>query len=142
MDNIVIEKIWNDDDINNFEIKITCTNNKNEFSNNYYFCTILSKKIEKKIDKFLKKRKMQEISFITRNKNRTPSFALKFIDLDYDNNILILVTMENVISDRVHYYELENRIITIKTTMQQLELFKGKVAKLVELGINQKITLN
>lgn len=142
MDNIVIEKIWNDNDINNFEIKMTCTNDKNEFSNNYYLCTINTRKIEKKIDNFLKKRKTQEISFITREKNRMPSFALKFIDLDYDNNILILIIMENVISDRVHYYELENRIITVKTTIQQLEVFKKKIAKFVELDIRKKISLN
>ena len=145
MDNIVIEKIWNDSDIISnglFEVKMTCTNNKNEFTNNYYFCTTTTKKIEKKIDNFLKKHKMQEISFRTKTKKRIPSFSLKFIDLDYDNNIIILVTMENAISDRVHYYELENRIITIKTTRQQLELFKGKIAKLIDLEINQKITLN
>ena len=51
MDNIVIEKIWNDNDIISnglFEVKMTCTNNKNEFTNNYYFCTTTTKKIEKK----------------------------------------------------------------------------------------------
>ena len=139
MDNIIIEKIWDDSDIANnqlFEIKLTCINKYINISQNVYFDNSISKNIAKKIENYIKTNKETHYE-INMEKGYSTGFAMKIFPYDITGHILIEMKMEiNDNNEKLHY-----ATFYIKTEIGLLENFGKKIENIIKLEIGENIKL-
>ena len=140
MDNIIIEKIWNDSDIVNnslFEIKLTCINEYININENVYLDNSISKKISDKIEKYIKTNKEMYYE-INIKKGYTDGFSIKILPYDNTGHILIEMKMEIADNNRKLHYAT----FYIKTEIGLLENFGRKIKDIINLDIGECIKLN
>ena len=139
MDNIIIEKIWNDSDIVNnqlFEIKLTCINEYINISENIYMDNNIAKNISKKIENFIKTNR-ETYYEMNMEKKSTSGFSIKIFPHDSTGHILIEMKLEvNDNSDKLHY-----ATFYIKTEISLLENFGKKIKDIIKLKKGEKIKL-
>ena len=140
MDNIIIEKIWNDSDIVNnslFEIKLNCINEYININENVYLDNSISKKISDKIEKYIKTNKEMYYE-INIKKGYTDGFSIKILPYDNTGHILIEMKMEIADNNRKLHYAT----FYIKTEIGLLENFGRKIKDIINLDIGECIKLN
>ena len=139
MDNIIIEKIWNDSDIFNndeFEIKLTCINEYININQNVYLDKSISKKISEEIEKYIKTNKEMYYE-INMKKGYTSGFTMKIFPYDLTGHILIEMKMEiNDNNEKLHY-----ATFYIKTEIGMLESFGKKIKNISDLAVGEFIKL-
>jgi len=140
MDNIIIEKIWNDSDIFNndeFEIKLTCINEYININEKIYMDKSISKDISKSIENYINTNK-ETFYEINMKKGYTSGFTMKIFPYDLTGHILIEIKMEiNDNNDKLHY-----ATFYIKTEIGLLESFGKKIKNIINLNIGEYIKLN
>lgn len=140
MDNIIIEKIWNDSDIFNndeFEIKLTCINEYININEKIYMDKSISKDISKSIENYINTNK-ETFYEINIKKGYTSGFTMKIFPYDLTGHILIEIKMEiNDNNDKLHY-----ATFYIKTEIGLLESFGKKIKNIINLNIGEYIKLN
>ena len=140
MDNIIIEKIWNDSNIFNndeFEIKLTCINEYININEKIYMDKSISKDISKSIENYINTNK-ETFYEINMKKGYTSGFTMKIFPYDLTGHILIEIKMEiNDNNDKLHY-----ATFYIKTEIGLLESFGKKIKNIINLNIGEYIKLN
>lgn len=139
MDNIIIEKIWNDSDIVNnqlFEIKLTCINEYININENIYMDNNIAKKISKKIENYIKMNK-QTYYEMNIQKGYANGFEIKIFPCDIKGHVLIEMKME--ITDNSE--KIHRATFYIKTELGLLENFGNKLKDIIKLEIGEKIKL-
>ena len=140
MNNIIIEKIWNDSDIFNndeFEIKLTCINEYININEKIYMDKSISKDISKSIENYINTNK-ETFYEINMKKGYTSGFTMKIFTYDLTGHILIEIKMEiNDNNDKLHY-----ATFYIKTEIGLLESFGKKIKNIINLNIGEYIKLN
>ena len=140
MDNIIIEKIWNDSDISNtglFEVKLTCITEYIIINENVYMNDSLVKEFANIIEEYIANNKETRLG-IPIKEGHTPGFEMKILPFDKHGHILIEIIMEIDDNDK----KLHSAIFYIKTEIGLLEKFRLKLNKLLNLEIGEKISLN
>lgn len=139
MDNIILEKIWNDSDIiynGLFQIKLTCINEYININENIYMDSFISKKISDKIEKYIKTNKEMYYE-INLKKGYTEGFSIKIFPYDNTGHSLIEMKMEIVDNnEKLHY-----ATFYIKTEIGLLESFGRKIKDIISLDIGECIKL-
>lgn len=140
MDNIIIEKIWNDSDISNtglFEVKLTCITEYITINENVYMKDSLLKEFANIIEEYIANNKETYFE-IPIKEGHTPGFEMKILPFDKHGHIQIEMKMEIDDNDK----KLHFAIFCIKTEIGLLEKFRFKLNKLLNLEIGEKIFLN
>ena len=139
MNNIIIEKIWNDSDIVNnglFEIKLNCINEYININENVYLDKSISKDISKSIENYINTNK-ETFYEINMKKGYTSGFTMKIFPYDLTGHILIEMKMEiNDNNDKLHY-----ATFYIKTEIGTLESFGKKIKNISDLAVGEFIKL-
>jgi hypothetical protein len=139
MNNIIIEKVWNDSDIINnelFEIKLTCINEYISINEKIYMDNNIAKNISKKLENYIKTNK-ETYYEMNMKKGYTSGFAIKIFPCDVTGHILIEMKMEITDnSEKLHY-----ATFYIKTEIGTLEIFNKKLENIIKLEIGEKIKL-
>ena len=140
MDNIIIEKIWNDSDISNtglFEVKLTCITEYITINENVYMNDSLVKEFANIIEEYTVNNKETYFE-IPIKEGHTPGFEMTILPFDKHGHIQIEMKMEIDDNDK----KLHFGIFYIKTEIGLLEKFRLKLNKLLNLEIGEKISLN
>lgn len=139
MNNIIIEKIWNDSNIFNndeFEIKLTCINEYININEKIYMDKSISKDISKSIENYINTNK-ETFYEINMKKGYTSGFTMKIFPYDLTGHILIEMKMEiNDNNDKLHY-----ATFYIKTEIGMLESFGKKIKNISDLAVGEFIKL-
>lgn len=139
MNNIIIEKIWNDSDITNnglFQIKLTCINEYININENFYLDKSISKKISDEIEKYIKTNKEMYYE-VNLKKGCAEGFSIKIFPYNLTGHILIEMKMEiNDNSEKLHH-----ATFYIKTEIGLLENFGKKIKDISNLYVGESIEL-
>ncbi len=139
MDNIIITKIWNDSDfINNkiFQIELTCQNDHLIIKEDIYLDASLAIKWAKTIKRSLKEKKKYTYE-VSMKKKMAPGFSMTINP--YDNPGYISIEMKMQIDDNHNKEHFANFYII--TELGLLEKFSDKIEKIINLEINDSISL-
>ncbi len=137
MDNIVFEKIWEDDCI--FEIKVTATSKYVTAYQKFYIDEKRLSDISQRIVQYSKF--FKEPCYVQTGEkkgNFTPAFSMNISNIDMSGHVKIEVDIEiSDIEDRSHrclYY--------IKTDLGSLEIFGKKIERLCHSKVGSKVWLH
>ena len=137
MDNIIFEKIWQDDYM--IEIMVTATSEYVTAHQTFYIDEERLNEISQKIEQYINF--LKEPCYIQtgeKSGNYTPAFSMTLSNIDMSGHIKIEVDIEiSDIEDRSHrclYY--------IKTDLGSLEIFGKKIERLCHSKVGSKVWLH